>query len=410
MSSSESDSEFLGFDAVNLGSTSRTTVDNDNQSDISVSSVDTSDLSDFSDVEQPVDTPPNWKREKTPITVCDFEETVGPTSTLTADKNELDFLDLLFPPMLYALLATETNRYAKQCQEKARKPDKQWADNETTATEIRCFLGIHIYMSIVQLPSYKSYWSSDHLFGNFPIKHFMIRSRFEKILQYFHTTDSAEGYQVMTNCITFDTSWASCRDRPLNNTTLIVKMQSMKQWLHFAAGLDFGSTFPQNPTSTVSRCGFVPTRITDMCVISMCILARRETVWKLGLVRVSFSNFVNVSLVNIITFIVIIISPACVCSRSFLKSECTPVEQFAQTGSVGQRTSTRKRLRRRPKDIFSFDRMETWSRLAGKTTKLSFYCLPRLTRRLTRQLHANREMVRLSISHVHLLFLSTTST
>ena len=192
MSSSESDSEFLGFDAVNLGSTSRTTVDNDNQSDISVSSVDTSDLSDFSDVEQPVDTPPNWKREKTPITVCDFEETVGPTSTLTADKNELDFLDLLFPPMLYALLATETNRYAKQCQEKARKPDKQWADNETTATEIRCFLGIHIYMSIVQLPSYKSYWSSDHLFGNFPIKHFMTRSRFEKILQYFHTTDSTQ--------------------------------------------------------------------------------------------------------------------------------------------------------------------------------------------------------------------------
>ena len=58
MSSSESDLEFLGFEAVNLGSTSRTTVDNDNQSDISVSSVDTSDLSDFSDVEHPVDTPP----------------------------------------------------------------------------------------------------------------------------------------------------------------------------------------------------------------------------------------------------------------------------------------------------------------------------------------------------------------
>ena len=86
MSSSESDEEFVGFEAADLGSTSRATADNQSESDISVSSVNTSDLSDFSDVDQPVDTPPNWKHEKTPIAVCDFEETVGPMSTLTADK------------------------------------------------------------------------------------------------------------------------------------------------------------------------------------------------------------------------------------------------------------------------------------------------------------------------------------
>ena len=84
---SESDSEFVGFEAADLGSTSCTAADNQSESDISVSSINTSDLSDFSDADQPVDTPPNWKHEKTPITVCDFEETVGPTTTLTADKN-----------------------------------------------------------------------------------------------------------------------------------------------------------------------------------------------------------------------------------------------------------------------------------------------------------------------------------
>ena len=58
--------------------------------------------------------------------------------------------------------------------------------------EIRCFLGIHVYMSVVQLPTYKEYWSSDELFGNFPVSRFMIRTRFEKILQYFHATDSTQ--------------------------------------------------------------------------------------------------------------------------------------------------------------------------------------------------------------------------
>ena len=47
-------------------------------------------------------------------------------------------------------------------------------------------------MSSVQLPSYKMYWSSDHLFGNFPVKAIMIRTRFEKILQYFHASDSTQ--------------------------------------------------------------------------------------------------------------------------------------------------------------------------------------------------------------------------
>ena len=254
-STSESDSEFVGFEAADLGSTSRTAADNQSESDISVSSVNTSDLSDFSDADQPVDTPPNWKHEKTPITVCDFEETVGPTTTLTADKNELDFLDLLFPPMLYALLATETNRYAKQCQEKPRKRDKLWADNETTATEIRCFLGIHIYMSIVQLPSYKSYWTSDHLFGNFPVKHFMIRIRFEKILQYFHTTDSTQnprrglpGHDKLhhiRNIMGIVQGKAFLQYRPHRENAIDEAMVA------FGAGLDFDSTFQRSLTSTV---------------------------------------------------------------------------------------------------------------------------------------------------------------
>ncbi|KAI0225811.1 hypothetical protein LSAT2_023444, partial [Lamellibrachia satsuma] len=133
-----------------------------------------------------------WNANIAPITVYDFEEPVGPTLTLSADKTEPDFFELLFPAILYEQLAREINRYADQCQQKSGKVDKQWTDKPTSPMEIRCFLGIHVYKSVVQLPTYKEYWSSDELFGNFPVSRFMIRTRFEKILQYFHATDSTQ--------------------------------------------------------------------------------------------------------------------------------------------------------------------------------------------------------------------------
>ena len=67
----------------------------DNLSDISVLSVKTDDLRNSDEVEErndqhELDTPPMWNADKAPITVCGFEEPVGPTLTLSADKTELD--------------------------------------------------------------------------------------------------------------------------------------------------------------------------------------------------------------------------------------------------------------------------------------------------------------------------------
>ena len=58
-----------------------------NLSDISVSSVKTDDLRNSDEVKErndqhEIDTPPTWNADKAPITVCDFEEPVGPTLTL----------------------------------------------------------------------------------------------------------------------------------------------------------------------------------------------------------------------------------------------------------------------------------------------------------------------------------------
>ena len=55
--------------------------------------------------------------------------------------------------------------------------------------EILAFIGMRIYMSIVNLPNMKMYWSEDQLFGNFGIANVMRRDRFDKLCQYFQVND-----------------------------------------------------------------------------------------------------------------------------------------------------------------------------------------------------------------------------
>ena len=58
--------------------------------------------------------------------------------TLTGEKHEIDFFELLFPATLYVWTATETNHYDSQCQLKSGKVDKLWAGKPTSAIENKC--------------------------------------------------------------------------------------------------------------------------------------------------------------------------------------------------------------------------------------------------------------------------------
>ena len=58
--------------------------------------------------------------------------------------------------------------------------------------QICVFIGIRIYMSVVDLPDIKMYWSKDYLFGKFPIANIPTCDRFEKISQYFHANDHTQ--------------------------------------------------------------------------------------------------------------------------------------------------------------------------------------------------------------------------
>ena len=70
--------------------------------------------------------------------------------TLSADKTNLDFFELLFPAILFEQLARETNRYADQCQQKPGKADKQWVD-KLSPMEIQFPWHLHVGRAIAYL-------------------------------------------------------------------------------------------------------------------------------------------------------------------------------------------------------------------------------------------------------------------
>ena len=109
----------------------------------------------------------------------------GQKFPLSADKNELDFLDLFFPEQIYHLVAEQTNLYASQ--KFQSKPDPLW--KETTSEEIKAYNGICLFMVIKKPPETKVYWSDGNVFGGEKVKQIMPRNRFDKLSQYLHVND-----------------------------------------------------------------------------------------------------------------------------------------------------------------------------------------------------------------------------
>ena len=68
-----------------------------------------------------------WTAQLTAVNKVAFSgPTPGPTVQLDGQKNELDFLNLLFPEECYSIIVEETNRFAGQCQA-ATRPDPRWS-------------------------------------------------------------------------------------------------------------------------------------------------------------------------------------------------------------------------------------------------------------------------------------------
>ena len=175
--SSSDDEEFLGFTNAELGL----------ESDIEVNNLSDSELSCSSDAESEVES--TFTRNLTHIEIEEFNgPEPGQKFPLSADKNEMDFLDLFFPEQIYHLVAEQTNLYAGQ--KIQSKPDPLW--KETTSEEVKAYIGIRLFMAIKKLPETKMYWSDDDVFGGEKVKQIMPRNRFDKLSQYLHVNDRSK--------------------------------------------------------------------------------------------------------------------------------------------------------------------------------------------------------------------------
>lgn len=131
-------------------------VDED-ESDISVSSVNTEDLSEleFSEDEEEQGEI-GWSRDPAPVNVTPFTARSGAVSGVAEDGTAKDFFQLFFTDELFDMIVEETNRYARQCI--VRKPDPKWT--ETSRKEMQAFFGLsQPSRNIVVLVKRRNPWS-----------------------------------------------------------------------------------------------------------------------------------------------------------------------------------------------------------------------------------------------------------
>ena len=123
----------------------------------------------------------NWSSNIRDGQLEEFTGTPGATTVLPTNSREIDFFHLIFPFTLFEWIARQTNLYATQRQRERGKTDSAWT--ATTAREMMAFIGIKIYMALVDLPTYKLYWSRNWLFTT-PLSSIITRNRYKKIAYF----------------------------------------------------------------------------------------------------------------------------------------------------------------------------------------------------------------------------------
>ena len=153
----------------------REDLDDDNQSDLSISSVDTSDLSDFEEIsssDEEIDDGEEWSDTVRDHDLHHFRSHSGPKIPLNFDAKPIDYFLQLFPEDLMRKIVYETNLYAQQKGATNFEP--------THIEEMRAYFGILFLMGLCRLPNYRCYWSTEPELRYLPIANIMPRNRYEE--------------------------------------------------------------------------------------------------------------------------------------------------------------------------------------------------------------------------------------
>ena len=132
-----------------------------------------------------------WEQDKEPDSLLfTYTGKHGSNVPFTADTSAVDLFYNYFTEDVWALLVTETNRYAQQ--NLSEKPSARvWT--EVSVEEMKAFIGLLITMGIVKLPRFTMYWQKSSCFistgGIFDV---MSKTRFQGIFRFLHLADSSQ--------------------------------------------------------------------------------------------------------------------------------------------------------------------------------------------------------------------------
>ena len=128
-----------------------------------------------------------WSENLTLQTDIPFDQRCGVIRNLPPDKKAIDFFELFFTERLYRLIVRETNRYARQEQQRLGK-DLHW--RELTIDEFRTWLGLYFAMGLAQKPSISAYWERNKITSTPAFGKTLPRQRFGSILRFLHFVDN----------------------------------------------------------------------------------------------------------------------------------------------------------------------------------------------------------------------------
>ena len=114
----------------------------------------------------------------------DFLPAPSPKLNMEPDSHPYEFFCKIWGEETFQELAEQTNLYALQ------KGTATWVN--TNEEEMKSFLGIHLAMGLVRLPSLKDYWSTNPLLATPGIVKGMSRNRFRSILSHLHVNDNSQ--------------------------------------------------------------------------------------------------------------------------------------------------------------------------------------------------------------------------
>ena len=184
---------------------------------------------------------------------------------------------LFFNDEIFETICTNTNLYAADKKAKKATGDgkgmgRKWVD--TSMVEIKCWLGIVIYMGVVNLPAVRDFWRHDGLFPTHDFATYMTQMRFEDIKGCFHVTpphqkaiddsgrrlwhgkvellmqqvrNSSQNYRVPFSYISIDEAMIRCTGR--SQDTYKTPFKPISEGLKFHCAADHGFIFDFHSTS-----------------------------------------------------------------------------------------------------------------------------------------------------------------